>query len=507
MAYKVSRKLRQVIRHLLNDFPAFTEQVPGFHLRSYQKQAAKSILDSILNKSGNSLVMMFPRQSGKNTLQAYLEVYLLWRFQFTVVEMVKISPTYQPQSNNARFRLQSVLEKHPLTYRHWRREAGGTFRFGQARIHFLSGSIHSNIVGMTASLLLQIDEAQDILPEKFDKEIAPMAAATNATRTFWGTAWNDQTLLARELCNSRLAEESDWLRRTFILKAEDIACEVPAYGDFVQTQIARLGRQHPLVKTQYFSEEIQTLDKLFSPARLALLQGEHAPQISPQAGHHYALLIDVGGGENENPEESSYKAMHDSSALTIIDVDVSGTGDSITGLPIYRVAFREEWIGEAHIRLYSHIKHLAEFWQAQHIVIDATGLGAGLASFLNTALPGKVLPFVFSTQSKSRLGWDFIGLIETGRFKEYCPAAENPKQTELHYRFLEQLRHIRHTLQAGRILHWGTPNGATNPVTGEVLHDDLVISAALCSLLDDFSWSNGQSIVIQPNNPGYLWDY
>ena len=39
-------------------------------------------------------------------------------------------------------------------------------------------------------------------------------------------------------------------------------------------------------------------------------------------------------------------------------------------------------------------------------MIDATGLGAGLASFLGNALGGGiVVPFVFTQKSKSDLGW------------------------------------------------------------------------------------------------------
>ena len=59
------------------------------------------------------------------------------------------------------------------------------------------------------------------------------------------------------------------------------------------------------------------------------------------------------------------------------------------------------------------------------LVVDATGVGPGLASFLADALrrgPSRVLgePFVFSGASKSELGWDFLGLIDGGRFKEYA---------------------------------------------------------------------------------------
>ena len=159
----------------------------------------RALARSVLLKRGLTFVVMFPRQSGKNELQAQLETYLLAVSQELDAEMVQISPTWKPQSLNAMRRLQRVLEGNLLTRGIWQKESGYIYRVGKARIFFLSGSPEANIVGATANLLLSVDEAQDIQISKFEKEIAPMAASTNATRVFWGTAWTSQTLLALEL--------------------------------------------------------------------------------------------------------------------------------------------------------------------------------------------------------------------------------------------------------------------------------------------------------------------
>jgi hypothetical protein len=34
-------------------------------------------------------------------------------------------------------------------------------------------------------------------------------------------------------------------------------------------------------------------------------------------------------------------------------------------------------------------------------------------------------------------------------------------------------------------MRWGVPDGTRHPITGDLIHDDLVISAALVTLLDD----------------------
>ncbi len=54
-------------------------------------------------------MVMFPRQSGKNELQAQVEAYLLAMYGDMDTEMVKVSPTYKPQTQNAMRRLQRVL--------------------------------------------------------------------------------------------------------------------------------------------------------------------------------------------------------------------------------------------------------------------------------------------------------------------------------------------------------------------------------------------------------------
>src|SRR6185369_17538697 len=88
-----------------------------------------------------------------------------------------------------------------------------------------------------------------------------------------------------------------------------------------------------------------------------------------------------------------------------------------------------------------------------------------------------VEPFVFTGASKSQLGWDFIALIDSGRFKEY--AADGDELTRVYY---QQLAACTYEVLPGpgRLLRWGVP-----PRRG---HDDLLISAALCSRLNALDW-------------------
>jgi len=488
-------------KSLLTDPVAFVQFGSGLGLRSYQAEVIRAVAASALLKQGLSFAVMFPRQSGKNELQAQLEAYLLAVSQGLDVEMVKVSPTWKPQSLNAMRRLQRVLERNLLTRGIWQKESGYIYRVGKARIFFLSGSPEANIVGATANLLLSVDEAQDIQIAKFEKEIAPMAASTNATRVFWGTAWTSQTLLARELLAARESEQKDGRKRVFITNADAVSAEVPAYGRFVAAQVARLGRSHPMIRTQFYSEEIDSESGMFPPERRALMLGSHSPLDAPLTGRIYAMLLDVAGADEAAEEDSSgsVPALHnpgrDATALTIVEVDTSTLSDAVLRAPTYRCVQRRQWLGAKHDRLYSELLLLAETWRARYLVVDATGVGAGLAAFLNRALPGRVISFTFSSASKSKLGWDFLAVVESGRWKE--AAASSDPLTEA---FQKQLRHCQYQILPGpeKRMRWGVPDGTRDPSSGELVRDDLLFSAALCAVLEGLSWSQGVPALIVP---------
>ncbi len=151
------------------------------------------------------------------------------------------------------------------------------------------------MVSATANRLLVVNEAQDVDLLKYDKDIAPMAASANATRLFSGTRWTGDTLLEREYQHALEAQKQDGIRRVFFLTAEEVRAAVPEYGTFVDGVVARLGRQHPLVKTQFFCETVDAQAGMFPPGRQALMKGSHGARSEPEPGKTYAFLIDVAG--------------------------------------------------------------------------------------------------------------------------------------------------------------------------------------------------------------------
>lgn len=489
---------------ILLDVGQFVEHASGLKLREYQAGVAEAVAKSVIRSLGLSFVVMFPRQSGKNELQAQIETYLLTLLSQQDCEIVKISPTWKPQSLNAMRRLERVLENNLMVKKMWKKENGYIYRIDKARIFFLSGGPEANIVGATAGTLLEVDEAQDVQVAKFDKDIAPMAASTNATRVFWGTAWTSDTLLARELRSAKEAEKRDGVRRVFVLTADDVAREVPAYGNFVTEQISKLGRNHPMVKTQFFSEEIDGEGGLFSEARRVMMVGAHVKRVCPEAGKVYAVLVDVAGeeeGASEGIGEIS-NAKRDATALTVVEVSLESMRDDLVKAPRYLTVFRKLWVGTNHTRLYGEILALARLWDAKRLVVDATGVGAGLASFLERALPERVIQFRFNAATKSQLGWDFLAVVDSGRYQDYAPADFEQQL------FWSQLSACQYEITPGvdRKMKWGVPDGMRDGA-GEYVHDDLVISAALCAVLDGENWSvSGSPLVVPADDPIRMMD-
>ena len=100
--------LEAEIKRMFHSFLLFCQYGSGLRLRQYQEDVALAILDSVIERRGLTFVVIFPRQSGKNELQAQIETYLLTLYMELPAEIVKVSPTWKPQSLNAMRRLDGL---------------------------------------------------------------------------------------------------------------------------------------------------------------------------------------------------------------------------------------------------------------------------------------------------------------------------------------------------------------------------------------------------------------
>jgi len=488
------------------------------HLRTYQVEPAQAIADSIEQKLGRQFAIVFSRQAGKDELLVQLLAFLLSRYREVGGNAVVAAPTFQPQAALTRDRLLDRLAATVMTARLTHVRDGYAVYCNRVSARFLSASPGANARGQTADLLLVANEAQDIRPEVWDAVFDPMAASTNATTVFLGTVWSRDTLLARQMRHLEELERQDGVKRVWRVPWDRVAIDLPPYGDRVRARIAQLGANHPFIKTEYCLEELDGEGGLFPAHRLAQMRGDHPRRHQAEPGKRYALLIDVAGEEESGTGPLAFDdfTRRDSTAVTVVEVeggeaarrvparagDGGGGNDDLSSpprrlaalppLPMYRVVDRLAWIGEKHTALLARIVDLArEVWRASVVVVDATGVGAGLTSFLAAALserrggrsPVTVIPYLFTAKSKSELGWDFLGLIDGGRFKEYADdSATGTPEGRLTALYWEQLRATTYETVPGpgKLLRWSVPASRG--------HDDLVVSAALTAVLDGVDW-------------------
>lgn len=481
-------RLGEGVRRALTDVDAFSAVLaPDHRLRPYQLGPARTIVESVLRPDPTDplrqFVTVFSRQSGKDEMLAQVLAMLLLRHARRGGTIVVAAPTFQPQAALSWDRLRDRLLGCSLTEPLTRVHDGYAISVGRATARFLSAGPQANARGQTADLLLVANEAQDIDPDVWDAVFDPMAASTNATTLFMGTVWSASTLLARQTRVLEAHAARDGRDRVFRVPWETVARSVPAYGDRVRARIDQLGADHPFVRTEYALQELDGEGGLFPPARIAQLEGDHPRQHRATPGSHqaYALLLDVAGEEEGGGSQLAFaagEARRDSTALTVVEVIPDGPG----GRPCYRVVDRRVWTGVRHTALHDQLVDLARHvWRARWVVVDATGIGAGLASFLRDSLSGRsgsgsritVVPFVFTRASKSKLGWDLLGLIDGGRLKDH--ADDGDAVTRL---FRRQLAATTYEIGQGpgAVLRWGVPERDG--------HDDLVLSLALCAALD-----------------------
>jgi hypothetical protein len=99
-------------------------------------------------------------------------------------------------------------------------------------------------------------------------------------------------------------------------------------------------------------------------------------------------------------------------------------------------------------------------------VVDATGVGQPVASFLRQSLGAKVSPFIFTQRSKSELGFSLLAAINSGRLKVYASDG-SPEYQEFWFEVEKAKSQYRPSQ---------TMNFYVDPVEG---HDDFLMSLAL----------------------------
>jgi hypothetical protein len=458
-------------------------------LRPYQLEVARAVMDSIQRGKGLTFSVEIARQGGKNELSAHLEVLLLTLYMAMGGNLIKCSPTFKPQTIISIERLKERLYEFGFEGIYGT-QMGYIVQLGNARAVFLSAEGSSSVVGHSADIILEIDESQDVGKEKYSKEFRPMGSASNATTILYGTTWDDSTLLEEVKQSNLELERADGIKRHFRYDWQEVGKYNPAYVMFVQAERQRLGEEHPLFRTQYALLPIAHGGRFLSRQQIALVLGEHQRQSQPEGKRTYIAGVDLAGellpemslrakGSNlmasggcfgasslsmpgENAPHYDGAGGRDSTVITIADVDAARPSQ-----PVLKIVEQYGWTGTPHSQLYPQMTDiLKNVWNCHRIVVDATGIGQPVASFLRKELGSRVIPFVITSRSKSDMGFELLSFVNSGRLKLY-------KQ--------DGSREYRETLfELERASAQYRPNQTVNfYVASQEGHDDFLISLAL----------------------------
>jgi hypothetical protein len=431
-------------------------------LRPYQREVALAILGSVFGRKGLTFSVEMARQGGKNELSAQLELLLLTLYMAQSRNLVKCSPTFKPQTVISMIRLRDRLNDAGFSGI-WVPELGYIIRLGNARVIFLSADESANVVGNTAHILLEIDEAQDVSKEKYTKEFKPMGATTNVTTVHYGTTWDDSTLLEEVKQTNLELEKQDGIKRHFRYDWQEIAKYNPDYLAYVEAERERLGENHPLFLTQYRLLPIHGGGGFLSRQQLAQLKGEHPRKHRAEAGKIYVAGIDIAG---EAETEQSAKPRQDSTVVTIGELDFSTCND-IQKQAGVRVVEHYRWTGAKHARLYPKLVDiLKNVWECRRIVVDATGIGQPVSSFLRQALGSRVSAFTFTAKAKSELGFNLLAAVNSGRLKTYAGDGSDE-----HRELWQELERAK--------CHYRPSQTVNFYVSASEGHDDFLMSLAL----------------------------
>lgn len=435
------------------------------HLRPYQREIARAILSAIHQREGLSLSVEIARQGGKNETSSQIEIVTLLANAGVGGAIIKAAPTEDQAAISGR-RLAERATQIGTAGDAFRR-SGDLVWCGNAHIEFVSAQPDASVVGRTASLLLEVDEAQDVLADKFDRDFRPMAASTAAPTVFWGTPWAPNSLLLKMKAHHIELEKRDGIKRHFRYDWTAVGAQSASYRRYVEDERARLGEDHPLFRTQYLLEVVNEADRMFTAAAIAALPADYARLSAPRPGERYVAGLDLAGAQT--PEQRAAQTERDRTVLTIGRVRPNRDGNA----PSIQVVEQMSWMGDPTEELVAQLAdRLGRVWRVGYLAIDATGLGGPIADLLTTRLrrtgmrEDDIERVVYTRAKKSELGWALMAAVGTARLQWFAPDGSFDFATGM-----RELELLRATYLDERTVAW-----SVDETEG---HDDYANSTAL----------------------------
>lgn len=479
---------------LVNTVFSFCELYSNVTFYPYQEQFSKRVIRSVLENDGEEITALFARQSGKSETVATTTGGMM-----IILPQMANMPMFADDPRLAMFKtgmwigiFAPSLRQAQTTYGRLKsrlqcKQAMAVLEDPEFRLFFstsngqtvslsngsfataISASDGSNIEGESFKLII-CEECQDISNFKIRKSIHPMGAAYNATIVKIGTAttFKGDFYEAIQRNKAEALTRKSHIRNHFEYDWKVAAKYNPAYAKYIEKEKRRLGEKSDEFRMSYCLEWI-------------IERG---------------MFIDIEKFEQENTEPLLERSLYDKSAVHVAGIDVGGKGDDtiITmvevnwNMPVILESFKNDDNEEEVYTAYNtYIKdwccisnesdyeeqypqivdYLGHFLVAR-VVCDATR-EAALSHRLRANLKCEVIPYIFTTKSKSELYKHLDREITSGRAR-VCAGA-NTVETREYKDFIEQLGE----LQKG----WSGANMVVSHPDEKNAHDDYPDSWAL----------------------------
>ena len=492
---------------LVNRIFNFCELYSGKILFPYQEQFSKRVIRSVLLNDGAELTALFARQSGKSeTIAVTVGGLMIILPQLANMPMFADDPRFMmfrdglwvgifaPSQRQAQItygrikaRLQCKTAQAVLQDPEFRLEfstsngqtvalTNGSFATA------ISASDGSSIEGESFKLII-CEECQDISNFKIRKSIHPLGAAYNASIVKIGTSTTFKGDFYDAIQrNKRDAEDkASHVRNHFEYDYVVASKYNLKYAKYVEGEKKRLGENSDEFRMSYKLEWIIERGMFVDIIKFEDSNGETNLErvISDRQATHVAG-IDIGG-------------KNDDTIITMCEVDwnmpviMETRIDDETGEEVVYMAYNtylKDWCCISNEPDYEEqypliIDYLSMFWVVR-VVCDATR-EAGVSHRLRANLRCEVIPFIFTTKSKSELYKHLEREISAGRAR-VC-SGEKTRTTKEYNDFLQQLG----DLQKG---YSGTNLVVSHP-DEKGAHDDYPDSWALsvwgCSFTGDIN--------------------
>lgn len=452
---------------LVNRVFNFCELYSGRTLFPYQEQFSKRVIRSILTNDGAEITALFSRQSGKSETIAV-----------TVGGMMIILPTlanmpmfaddprlemfkdglwvgiFAPSQRQAQItygrmkaRLQcktarAVLEDDDFRLQFSTSNGQTVALTNGSFATAISASDGSNIEGESFKVII-CEECQDISNFKIQKAIHPMGAAYNASIIKIGTATTHKGDFYDAIQRNKKDAEikSTHIKNHFEYDYTIAAKYNPKYARYVEGEKKKLGENSDAFRMSYKLEWIIERGMFIDIATFERNNTEPLLErtLSDMQSTHVAG-IDIGG-------------VNDDTVVTVCEVDwnmpviMESRTDEETGEDITYLAYNAyvvDWLRISNEPDYEEqypiiVDYLSHFKIAR-VVCDATR-EAAVAHRLRANLNCEVIPYVFSSKSKSDLYKHLEKEIVTGRAR-VCAGEETQKTVE-YQMFLEQMADLQ----------------------------------------------------------------